>query len=151
MFIISGCSRNNNDDFDFTNFKPLPKKKELIKDKAQDIAKTDVNNKLIPLSKRDEVIPTIKYGKNDPFSSLENESNQTISYLRVKGFISIGNKNFAFIKFLNEEGVININSVGGLNTKLLPNKAIVTDINPLKEEINISIEGVDYSLKLASI
>ena len=143
-------STKNNNDFDFTNFKPLPKKKELTKIKDQEIPKKDVINKLIPLNKKDDVIPTIKYGKNDPFSYSENEANQSISYLLINGFISIGNKNFAFVKFLDEEGVININSVGGLNTKLLPNKAIVTEINPSKEEINISIEGVDYSLKLVS-
>ena len=147
----SSCKKKaDNFDIDLSNFKPANNNLKIVKEEPKKIQNKEVINKLLPLIKRDEVSALIKYGKKDPFSYLENESNQTISYLQIKGFISIGKKNFAFVNFLNEEGVITINSVGGLNTKLLPNKAIVKEINPSKEEINISIEGVDYLLKLNS-
>ena len=150
--LASSCKKKaDNFDIDLSNFKPANNNLKIVKEESKNIPKEEVINKLLPLLNRDEVSASIKYGKKDPFSYLENESNQTISYLQIKGFISIGKKNFAFVNFLNEEGVITINSVGGLNTKLLPNKAIVKEINPSKEEINISIEGVDYFLKLSSI
>ena len=57
-------------------------------------------------------------------------------------------KNHALVEYKKQKGIIDINSVGGVNTKLLPKKAFVNDINPSQEKINLSIEGEIYTIKL---
>ena len=146
---ISACSKNeSNYDIDFSNFKPPNKKSKLAKDDDKVITEIEVVNKLLPLKKRNEISSSINYGKKDPFSLLDNESNEFITNLKLKGFVSLNNKDYALIEFQNQQGIININSIGGLNTKLLPKKVFVKEINPSKEEINLSLEGKIYTLKL---
>ena len=68
--------------------------------------------------------------------------------MQLKGFISIENKNYALVKFNNAEGIVNINSIGGLNTKLLPNKASIINIDPEQELFSFEVEGSIYKFKL---
>tara|TARA_B100000073_G_C23615927_1_gene526467 strand:- start:55 stop:537 length:483 start_codon:yes stop_codon:yes gene_type:complete len=148
LLFLSACSSKSNEDFDFSNFKPPNKKSKLAKDNSKVTLEMEVENKLLPLKKRNEISSSIEYGKKDPFSLLDNESNEFISNLKLKGFISLNNKNYAFIEFQNLKGFININSVGGLNTKLLPKKVFVKEIIPSQEQISLSLEGEIFTLEL---
>ena len=150
LLFLSACSSNSNDDFDFSNFKPPNKKSKLAKDNSKATTEMEVENKLLLLKKRNEISSSIKYGKKDPFSLLDNDSNEFISNLKLKGFLSLNKGDYALIEFQNQQGIININSVGGLNTKLLPKKVFVREINPSQEEINLSLDGKIYTLKLGS-
>ena len=71
-----------------------------------------------------------------------------IDNIELKGFISLENKDFALVKYKKQRGIININSVGGVNTTILPMNTFVSDINPSQEKINLSIEGQIYTIKL---
>ena len=147
--IISGCSGNKNDDFDLSNLKlPIKKSKELNKSNIETIDKKNIINKLIPLKDRNKLLTDITYGKDDPFSALDKKSNNFNLNLQLKGFISIENKNYALVKFNNAEGIVNINSIGGLNTKLLPNKASIINIDPEQELFSFEVEGSIYKFKL---
>ena len=151
ILFISSCGGNTkNNDFDLSNFK-VPIKKSPTKidiSKEDKVEKKEVEFKLILSDKKKDIIDLVKFGKKDPFSSLESESNQFITSLKINGFISLDNKDYALVEFLNEKGMINVNSIGGLNTKLLPNKAIVKKINPLKEELTFSLDEKLYTIKL---
>ena len=151
FLLVTSCSnKTKNDNFDFSNLQ-LPKKitKKVEKNSEEKIVKKEIINKLIPLEDRNKVAKTVKYGKKDPFTPENNDSKLLISDFNLKGFLSLDNVDYALVEFLDQSGVININSIGGLNTKLLPNKAFVKDINPKKEELKISIEGIEYRINLS--
>lgn len=153
ILFISSCGGNTkNEEFDLSNFKvPIKKSSSKINLSTKNkLEQKGVKYKLLPLDKRKEILSSIKYGKKDPFSSLESTSNQLISNFQVNGFISIDKEDYVLVEFNNQKGMININSIGGLNTKLIPNKAFVTNINPAKEEINLSFDDKVYTIKLNS-
>ena len=137
-FAMSSCSKKETtDNFDFSNFRPPIRKAEIVKDNSEVIQEIKVKNELLPLKKRKEISSSLKYGKGDPFA-LESNSNNNLSLnLILKGFISISEENYALIKYLGEEGTINENSIGGLNTKYLPNGAEVKNFNLSDSEITI--------------
>ena len=148
--LIASCGKSNNDNFDFSNIE-LPKKtsQKVEKNSIEKNVNKEIINKLIPLKDRNEVAKNIKYGKKDPFALENNESKLLISNFSLKGFVSLNNVDYALVEFLNQSGLININSIGGSNTRLLPNKALVKDINPQNEELKISIEGNEYKINLS--
>ena len=76
------------------------------------------------------------------------DSNNLISNFKLQGFISINNKNHALVKYKEKTGVINIDSIGGLNTKLIPLDSYVKEINPQEEELIIMIDNEKYNIKL---
>ena len=86
---------------------------------------------------REIVLSEIKLGRKNPFLPVNKDSDNFTSNFKLKGFISLNNKNYALIEFLDNEGNIDINSIGGANTELLPNGAMVKEINPLNETIKI--------------
>ena len=151
ILLITSCGvKSNNVDFDFSTLK-LPKKKvstnsDLSKDVKKE--KKEVALKLIRFDKREEIFNSVNYGKKDPFAISEDESNLFISNIKLNGFISFQKKDYALIEFQNQRGFIDINSVGGINTKLLPKDTYVKDINPKQEQINLLIGGEDYTIKL---
>ena len=147
---LGSCKKNQeNFDIDLSNFKPKvvePKveNKEKNKDKQKDII-----NKLNPLIKREKVISSIRYGKNDPFANnSDNSSNNFISSFKLYGFISLNNKNLALVEYLDNKGLINTTSIGGLNTKLIPKGAKVVKIIPEKEIIYIELNEETFEIKL---
>jgi len=146
---MSSCSKKEaTDSFDFSNFKPPNRKTEINNYNNAAKPEIELKNKLISLNKRNEISSSIKYGKNNPFSSLEYDSNKSINNLKLKGFVSFNLKNYALIEFKNQQGLINISSVGGVNTKLLPKEAFVKEINPSQEEIKLLLEGEIHTIKL---
>ena len=135
---MSSCSKKETtDNFDFSNFKPPNRKAEIIKDIPEVIQDIKFKNELIPFEKRKEISSSIKYGKEDPFASSSNSNNKSLSNLILKGFITTTEENYALVNYLGDEGTITENSVGGLNTKYLPNGAKVRNFNLSDSEITI--------------
>ena len=152
IFPLFACSNKANvDDFDLSNIK-LPKKK--VTNITKDLTKNDLQtkatkNRLKPLAEKNEILARVKFGKKDPFSRENNDENGILPNLVLKGFVSFNNEDYAHIVFKNQSGFVSVNSVGDLNTKLLPKNAFVKDINPSKDEIKISIEKVVYTINLS--
>ena len=142
IFLLSSCSRNKKDNFDFSDFK-MPVK-ESIKNEIISSENTNSNTvqyELKPLKEREEVVSSFQFEKNDPFlfdsnelSSIKNE----LSGINLKGFITISNENYAVVDYLDNEGSITTESIGGKNTNLLPRGASIKEINPGKGYISIS-------------
>ena len=153
IFLISACSgKSKKDDFDLSGFiKPIPQvpQNEGKADKPN-FEQKEVELKLIPLKDKKEISDSIKFGKKDPFSVSDNHSNKIIDDFKLKGFISLEQKVHALVEYKKQKGIINLNSVGGINTKMLPKKALVKEINPTEERINLLIEDEIYSIKLNS-
>ncbi len=152
-FSVSGCGREkDNFDIDISKLN-LPKK--VIKSQPNDSEvksdKESIIYKLKALKSKDEVINNINYGKQDPFSKDNIGSKITNFNFQLNGFISVKEKNYAFVNYNGKNGIININSVGGVNTKMLPKNAFVKDINPSQEIISLSIEGEIYTIELKNI
>ena len=129
IFLLSSCSRNKKDNFDFSDFK-MPVK-ESIKNEIISSENTNSNTvqyELKPLKEREEVVSSFQFEKNDPFlfdsnelSSIKNE----LSGINLKGFITISNENYAVVDYLDNEGSITTESIGGKNTNLLPRGASI--------------------------
>ena len=152
LFLFSSCSgESKKDDFDLSGFINATQKASVNKENTNnsnvEIKEVELKN-LIPLKDRKDISNSIKYGKKDPFSASDNESNKFIDHFKLKGFISFENKDYALVEYKNKKEIINLDSVGGINTSILPNKAFVKDINPLNEKIKLSIEGEIYTIKL---
>ena len=136
--LISSCGKKETkDNFDFSNFKPPIRKSEIVKDNNQATKDIKIDNKLLPFKKRKEISSSINYGKEDPFALSSNSNNNSLSNLILKGFITTTDENFALIKYFGEEGTITKNSIGGVNTKYLPNGAKVKNFNLTDSEIII--------------
>ena len=148
--LLGSCKKKaDNFDIDLSNFKPTNKTLKIDKEESKEILTKEVINKLLPLKNRDEVSALIKYGKKDPFSNNEsNDSKKLFSDLKLKGFISLSEVNYALVEYSNKEGVINMNSIGGLNTELIPNGVKVIEIDPIKEIIKLEVDEDNYEIKL---
>ena len=107
-----------------------------------------MDNKLLPFKKRDEIYSSIKYGKIDPFSFESEGNNNLLTNLILKGFISTSEEKFALINYLGEEGTITTNSIGGVNTKYLPNGAKVKNFNLLASEITILFKDQEFIISI---
>ena len=146
---VSSCGKKENtDNFDFSNFKPPIKKSKIVKDNSQVTTKIKVENKLLPFKNRADISSSIKYGKNDPFSFETEGNNNLLSNLTLKGFISTSDEKFALIKYLGVEGTITTNSIGGVNTKFLPNGAKVKNFNLLDSEITILFDDKEFIISI---
>ena len=66
----------------------------------------------------------------------------------MKGFLNTKNKNFVFVSYLGKEGTISEESIGGVNTTLLPHGAKVVSIEPKKSKLIINFDNEDYILEL---
>ena len=149
LFLVS-CSQNNtNFDIDLSDL-PKPKKiktnNELEKDKVIEDNKLFIKE-LIPYEDKEKLLSNIKFGKKDPFTK-EGSSNKLTSDLKLTGFLNTPVKRFAFVKYLDNEGTISEDSIGGINTDLLPNGAKVISIDPLKMQLKINFENENFVLKL---
>ena len=142
IFLLSSCSRNKKDNFDFSDLK-IPVKENINNEiiSSENTNSNTVQYELKPLKEREEVVSSFQFEKNDPFlfdsnelSSIKNE----LSGINLKGFITISNENYAVVDYLENEGSITTESIGGKNTNLLPRGASIKEINPGKGYISIS-------------
>jgi len=147
---LGSCKKNpENFDVDLSSFKPKVVVPNVENNEKNEYQQKDVINKLNPLINREKVMSSVKYGKNNPFAnSLDNSSNKLNSSFKLYGFISINDNDHALVQYLDKKGLININSIGGLNTKLIPKGAKVEKIIPEQEIIYINLNEETFKIKL---
>ena len=148
--IISSCSGNKGqDNFDFSDLKITPKPKNnknlTIKETTNS---SKIKSNLITLDKRDKIFKSIEYGKKDPFSYSSDIDRDFLSSLSFKGFISTSNEKYAIINYQGKEGTITKNSIGGINTKFLPNGAKVQNFNLSDSQITILFDEKEFIISI---
>ncbi len=137
---LLGCSQKNNIvDIDLSN---LPKPKKIkITNKEDQINQKPLDKQLIrdlvPLKNKKQVLANFKFGKKDPFSQEEIQVNKLSSDFKLKGFLTTPNKKYVLVNYLDMEGTITEESIGGVNTNLLPNSAKVLNIDPKSKKLII--------------
>ena len=148
-FLIS-CSPNNTIDSDLSNL-PKPKKVKINnlvdQKKLKPLDKKFISD-LVPLKDREKVLANFKFGKKDPFSQEEIKNNKLSSDFKLKGFLTTPNNKYVLVNYLDMEGTITEESIGGVNTNLLPNLAKVLYIDPKNKKLTISYENEKFIFEL---
>ena len=150
--LITSCGgKKENFDIDLSNLK-IPNKTnvKISKPNSSNSSETTreiVKNKLKSYKKNSEVISSVKIGKKDPFSK-EGEVNKLTLVLKLKGFLNSGIKKYVFVNYQNNTGTITEESIGGVNTNLLPNGAKVIDIDTQNMKLTINFENEEYIFEL---
>ena len=150
---LFGCSpKNNNADFDFTTLKKL-KKNKIIDKENQTKNKIDFENDihikdLVAFKDKQEILSKTKFGKKDPFSEGEIQSNKLNLDFRLTGFLNTEFNKYVFVSYLNNEGTITEGSIGGLNTNLLPDGAKVISIDPKNMKLIINFENENFIFEM---
>ena len=146
------CSKPNDDkfDIDISNFKSI-KTKEITNESKKN--SFDLENKLyiedlVTLKNRDQILSNTKFGKKDPFSKDDVQINKLNSDLKLTGFLNTENNKYAIVKYLNNEGKLSEESVGGLNTNLLPKGAKVIKIDPKNNKLIISLNKENFNFEI---
>ena len=144
FFLLIGCSQQNknNIDFDFTTLKKP--KKISTKKEVKNVEKNLQIKDLVPLKNKEQVLSNTKFGKKDPFSKDDVQINQLNSDLKLTGFLNTENNKYAIVKYLNNEGKLTEESVGGLNTNLLPKGAKVIKIDPKNNKLIITFDNNNF-------
>ena len=142
------CSKPNDDkfDIDISNFKSI-KTKEITNESKKN--SFDLENKLyiedlVTLKNRNQILSNTKFGKKDPFSKDDVQINKLNSDLKLTGFLNTENNKYAIVKYLNNEGKLTEESIGGLNTNLLPKGAKVIKIDPKNNKLIISLNKENF-------
>ena len=151
--LLFGCSQKNNiNDFDLSNLpKPKPKTNNLEGKEQKDLdlaEKEGIIKDLVPFKNREKLLSEFKYGKKDPFAKDESQINRFSSDLKLNGFLNSEDKKYVFVSYLGIEGTISQESVGGLNTNLLPNGAKVLVIDTEKLQLKINFKNEDFIFEL---
>ena len=146
LLLLSCSQKNNNFDIDLSD---LPKPKKIkINDQLEKDTVTEDNqlfiSELVPFETREKLLSKFKFGKKDPFSKAEAQSNQFSSDFKLTGFLNTETKQYVFVTYLGSEGTISEDSIGGLNTNLLPNGAKVINIDSKEKQLKISFDDEDY-------
>ena len=143
--LLFSCSKKY--DLDLSN---LPKPKKDVKKEKEN--KNSIESKylkdLVPLNSSEQLLSKFQFGKKDPFSKNENRLNSFSSNFKLTGFLNTEIEKYVFVSYLGNKGSISENSVGGLNTNLLPNGAQVIDIDPKKGRLKISFDNEHYIFEL---
>ena len=63
-------------------------------------------------------------------------------------FLNTEIEKYVFVSYLGNEGTISRNSVGGLNTNLLPNGAKVLNIDTENKQLKIRFDNEDFIFEL---
>ena len=149
--LLFSCSNKKNDiDFDFTTLKK-PKKDKIIDKENKNKINLDKKiyiKDLVPLKNKEEVLSKTKFGKKDPFSEGENQSNKLNSNLKLTGFLNTEIKKYVFVSYIDNEGTITEGSIGGVNTDLLPNGAKVIKIDPKNMKLIINFENENFIFEM---
>ena len=150
--LLFSCSKKNSDiDFDFTTLKKSKKVKivnQENKNKKINQENNTIIKDLVPLRDREEILSKIKFGKKDPFSEGEFQSNKLLTDLILKGFLNTENNKYVFVSYLDNEGSITEDSIGGVNTTLLPNGAKVINIDPKNMQLVISLDNENFIFEM---
>ncbi len=148
IFLI-GCSQNKIIDTDLSNL-PKPNKDKIvtkvIQTNIEPIDKKIISD-LVPLKDREQVLTKYKYGKKDPFSE-EVQINELSFGFKLKGFLTTQNNKYVFVSYRDKEGIITKDSIGGVNTSLLPDMAKVVKIDPKNKKLTIFYDNEEFILIL---
>jgi len=149
--LLFSCSKkNNNIDFDFTTLKKS-KKDKVIDQENKNTINLENNNliqDLVPLKNKKEILSNTKFGKKDPFSEGEIQSNKKFKDLILTGFLNTENIKYVFVSYLDNEGTITEDSIGGVNTTLLPNGAKVISIDPKNMQLIINFDKENFIFEM---
>ncbi len=148
--LLSGYKyKNNNTNLDITDSKIL---KNIIvknlKPKGKEIKEEINNNKLLNYEDQSEVLNFVTIGKKDPFSRKLTGENILESVIQLTGFLSTDYGKYAFVNYEDKKGAIREESIGGVNTNLLPNGAKVISISPKSKKLTINFDNKDYIFEL---
>ena len=152
-FLISCAKKDNNIDFDFTTLKKSKKVKSSTGSDKEKKEKVNLENnihikKLVSFKDKQEILSKTKFGKKDPFSKGEIQSNKLNSNFKLTGFLNTEFNKYVFVSYLNNEGTITEGSIGGLNTNLLPDGAKVISIDPENMKLTIKYENENFMFEL---
>ena len=100
---------------------------------------------LIPLRTSEEISAKIKLGKSDPFSEKKFPLNKLNTDLKLNGFLNTESEKYVLVTYLGNEGAISEESIGGVNTNLLPEGAQVRAIDLKSMQLIINFEKKEYS------
>ena len=150
--LLGSCKKNtDNFDIDFINLKKP--QKINIKNKKEIKEKNEEKNniflkKLVAFKDPEQVLSKTKFGKKDPFSVGEIQFNKLNSNFEIKGFLNTQLNKYVFVNYLNNEGTITEDSIGGINTNLLPNGAKVINIDSKNMRLTIFFENENFIFEL---
>ena len=149
--ILFSCSNKNND-IDLSNL-PVIKPEKVVDTKKVEVDSSNSNENefirdLIPFKKKEKVLSKLKFGKVDPFSESKFEVTKLSEDFKLTGFLNTKLKKYVFVRYLGNEGTISENSIGGLNTNLLPKGAKVIDIDPKALKITINHKNENFVFEL---
>ena len=152
-FLLSSCNnKKDNFDIDLSNYKAPNKSAIKIStiDESESLTtkKEIVINELKNYQNKSEVLSAVKFGKKDPFSKGDIELTKFDSKLQLKGFLNTDQKSFAFVIYSGRQGTITQESIGGLNTDLLPDGAKVLKIDPENKKLIIEFQEESYTFEL---
>jgi len=154
IFLSSCGVKKDNFDIDLSNFK-VPNKNEVSASNLETSKTSKTTNKIIKnnlknYQNKSEVLSSIELGKVDPFSEegIKSEVNNLYSDFKLTGFLNTRNDKYVFVSYLGNKGTISEESIGGINTNLLPNGAKVLNIDPKKLKLIINFEEENYILEL---
>ena len=149
--LLFSCSKkNNNIDFDFTTLKKSKKDKVIDQENNNKInLENNIHIKdLVPFKDKQQVLSKVKFGKKDPFSKVEIKSNRLNSDFKLTGFLNTEIKKYVFVSYLDNEGTITEESIGGVNTNLLPNGAKVISIDPKNMKLIINFDNENFIFEM---
>ena len=149
---LLGSCKKKADNFDIS-FAPLNKSKDTeLNDQDNKNTFNPENNliikDLVPLKSKQELLSKVKFGKKDPFSQGELQSNKLNLNLKLTGFLNTEFNKYVFVSYLDNEGTITEGSIGGLNTNLLPKGAKVISINSKNMKLTINYENENFIFEL---
>ena len=149
---LMSCGKPNNETFDLSNLKiSIPQKnKSSLTEITSSIPKEKeiITNKLIPYPTATQVLDSSKIGKIDPFSKGEVFTNNLSLHFKLNGFLKTESDNYVFVSYLDDEGTLTDDSIGGINTNLLPNGAKVLNIDPENMKLTIKFNNENFIFEL---
>ena len=149
QILLVSCKSSVNDNFDLSNLK-IPSNIETSPEEINSSItreKEIIKNKLVAYPDVSQIMDSAKYGKKDPFSEEKIKENNLTSNFKLKGFFNTKDNNYVFVSYLGEEGTITEESIGGVNTNLLPDGAKVVSIDPKKLKLVINFDNENYILE----
>ena len=152
LFLSSCKGKNENFEIDFSDIK-IPNKSsvEISNPEVSDSEKGGnriIKNELINYQNKDKVLSSVLLGKKDPFSKAKIKENNFTSNFKLKGFFNTKNNKYVLVRYLGEEGTLTEESIGGVNTNLLPDGAKVISLEPKKSKLIINFDNKNYIIEL---
>ena len=150
--LLSSCnSKKENFELDLSGFQ-IPKKnneKILNLEKSDSLItkKETIKNELKNYPNKSEILSAVKFGKKDIFSEGDNKSTNLDSNFKLIGFLKTNTNYYVFVNYLGNEGPITEESIGGLNTDLLPDGAKVLNIDPENLKLTIEIDNDNFTFE----